>query len=110
MAPTARNGSSAFLRNVVSTRRVATIDGKNSPGDVTLGGKKMYRLMRHMNSEAPAVFADYISEFVVLAVSPSALAISITSHAHRADDKYTQNDGFRTYSIADTVNLPNVML
>jgi prepilin-type N-terminal cleavage/methylation domain-containing protein len=70
--------------------------------------KKLYRLMKKINSAAPLLYADYVNAFTVLTVDTKTLVMTITVQSERPDDKYTPNNGYRTYTQGERVTMRNV--
>jgi hypothetical protein len=71
-------------------------------------GKKLYRLVKKVNSEAPTLYADYVNDFTVLRPDLKTILLTITIQSERADDKYTENNGYRTYTQGERVYMRNV--
>ena len=71
-------------------------------------GTKVYRLMKKTNSAAPTLYADFVTEFNVLRPDLKTMLLTITIQSERADDKYTENNGYRTYSQGERVYMRNV--
>jgi len=71
-------------------------------------GTKLYRLMKRVNSEAPTLYADNVTEFNVVRPDIKTMLLTITLQAERRDDKYTENNGYRTYSQGERVYMRNV--
>jgi hypothetical protein len=70
-------------------------------------GKKLYKLMKRVNSEAASLYADYVNAFNVLKVDSKTLVMTITVQSERPDDKYTENNGYRTYTQGERVSMRN---
>lgn len=70
-------------------------------------GEKLWKLYRRTNSEAPALFADYLSRLSCVVVNPTTIALSVTVHSDGQDELYKTNSGFRTYTLGQTVLLRN---
>jgi len=71
-------------------------------------GRKLYRLYKKTNSEVAALYADFVNEFTVVQVDSKTLVLTITVMAERADDRYTENNGYRTYTQGERVSMRNV--
>lgn len=71
------------------------------------GGVSMYRLMKQINSDPPAIFTDFIVDISFTAVNAANVDISITAHTTRSDDTYNLNSGYRTFTLAERVNVRN---
>lgn len=71
-------------------------------------GKKLYRLMKKVNSSAPTLYADYVNAFNVVTVDARTLVLTITVQSDRPDSKYTENNGYRTYTQGERVLMRNV--
>ena len=71
-------------------------------------GIKLYRLMKKINSAAPTLYADYVNAFTVVPVDAKTVVMTITVQSDRPDDKYTQNNGYRTYTQGERVFMRNV--
>lgn len=74
----------------------------NQPTD-----KKLYRLMKQVNSSAATLYADYVNAFNVIKVDSKTLVMTITVQSDRPDEKYTQNNGYRTYTQGERVSMRN---
>jgi prepilin-type N-terminal cleavage/methylation domain-containing protein len=70
-------------------------------------GTKLYRLMKKVNSAEPTVYADYVNAFNTIQVDTKTLVMTITVQSERPDDKYTPNNGYRTYTQGERVGLRN---
>jgi len=73
-------------------------------------GTKVYRLMRKINNQQPAVYADFVNTFNVVQINAESLALTMTVQAERQDDKYTENNGYRKYTQGERVTMRNVNL
>lgn len=71
-------------------------------------GTKVHRLMKKVNSAAPTLYADYVTAFNVLRPDVKTMVFTITIQSERPDDKYTENNGYRTYSQGERVYMRNV--
>jgi prepilin-type N-terminal cleavage/methylation domain-containing protein len=71
-------------------------------------GIKLYKLMKKINSAAPMLYADYVNAFNAVQVDAKTLVMTITVQSDRPDDKYTQNNGYRTYTQGERVFMRNV--
>lgn len=70
-------------------------------------GKKLYKLMKQINSESATLYADYVNAFNVLKVDSKTFVMTITVQSERPDDKYTENNGYRTYTQGERVSMRN---
>jgi prepilin-type N-terminal cleavage/methylation domain-containing protein len=70
--------------------------------------RNLYKLMKKVNSDAPAIFADYITNLNYNVVDADEIDISITIMAPRKDDAYNANGGFRLISESEKINIRNV--
>ena len=66
------------------------------------------RLMKKRNSAMPGAFADYITSIKYGLVDSANVVIAITAQTPRPDDTYAPNGGFRTFSLAERVNIRNL--
>ncbi len=73
-------------------------------------GQKLYKLMKKRNSQASAVFADFITDVNFVLIDATTIAVTITAQASRKDDSYSANGGFRTFSLGERVNLRYLQL
>lgn len=71
-------------------------------------GKKLYKLMKKVNSGAASLFADYVNSFQAVAVDSKNLVITLTVQSERPDTKYTLNNGYRIYTQGERVMMRNV--
>ena len=73
-------------------------------------GQIPHKLMKKVNSEPGAVFADYIRSMSVTAINSSTLQIALLAQTSLPDDSYSLNNGFRTHLGLERVILRNVAL
>lgn len=73
-------------------------------------GQKLFRLMKKRNSGAADIFADFITEINFVPVDPTTIAVTITAQASRQDEHVSTNNGFRTFSLGERVNLRYLQL
>jgi len=66
------------------------------------------QLMKKVNSNPAAAFADNIRTMIITAINSSTIEISIETMTDRADEEYSYNRGFRTYSMTERINLRNI--
>ncbi len=71
-------------------------------------GKKLYRLMKQTNGGAATLYADYVNSFQAVAVDARNVVLTITVQSDRPDDKYTPNNGYRTYTQGERVMMRNI--
>ena len=69
---------------------------------------QLYKLYKKVNSEAPALFADYVIGIKYNQIDAANMIISISVHSLRKDDSYQPNDGFRTFTLSERINIRNV--
>ena len=65
----------------------------------------VFKLMKQVNSEDPAIYADYITDMSFKQIDAANLLISITTQVPREDFTYANNEGFRTYTLTERVNV-----
>ena len=75
------------------------------PKDVIL-----YKLMKQLNSETPQIHTDFIQDVDFQIVDDRTVEITVTAQVSKKDNTYTENNGFRTWSLAEQVTLRNVTL
>ncbi len=73
-------------------------------------GKKVYRLMKKRNSAAASVFADFINDVNFVVIDPTTIAVTITAQSSRQDESLQTNNGYRTFSLGERVNLRYLQL
>ena len=73
-------------------------------------GVELFNLMRRQNSAAAEVCADFITDIDFLQVDASTMQITVEAQVTKRDDTYSQNEGFRTWSLDEQVTLRNVHL
>ncbi len=69
---------------------------------------QLFKLYKKVNSDAPALFADYIVDIIYNQVDAANMIVSISVHSLLKDDSYQPNDGFRTYRVSERINIRNV--
>jgi prepilin-type N-terminal cleavage/methylation domain-containing protein len=78
--------------------------------DSRRGDIKFYNLMKQVNSNLPTVFADCISGIRYSVVNSSTLAITLQTLTRKPDETHDANNGFRTFSATERVNIRNLSL
>ncbi len=71
-------------------------------------GNKLYKLVKKVNSEASAIFADFVSDINFNQVDSANIVVTINVQAMHADEAYAPNSGFRIYSISERINIRNI--
>jgi hypothetical protein len=71
-------------------------------------GKKLFKLMKQVNSGAPTVYADFITNIGFALVGSTSMSITITAQTSRPDETYNANDGYRTFTVSTLVNMRNL--
>ena len=74
------------------------------------GGVPTKMLMKRMNSAAADVFCDKLSGIRYTVISPAVIDIVVTSSADRTDKSFADNDGVRTLTVAERVQMRNLNL
>ena len=69
---------------------------------------QLFKLYKKVNSDAPALFADYLVGITYNQVDAANMIVSINVHSLLKDDSYQPNDGFRTYRVSERINIRNV--
>jgi len=69
---------------------------------------QLFKLFKKVNGDAPALFADYIVGINYNQVDAANIIVSIEVHSLLKDDSYQPNDGFRTYTVSERINIRNV--
>ena len=70
----------------------------------------LYKLMKRENSGTPAICADFILDIDFAQIDSRMIEISVTAQVSKSDDSFEQNNGFRTWTLAEQVSLRNVNL
>ncbi|HEX2896461.1 MAG TPA: hypothetical protein VHP63_00230 [candidate division Zixibacteria bacterium] len=73
-------------------------------------GQKVYRLMKKRNSAAASVFADFINDVNFVVIDPTSIALTITAQSSHQDESLQTNNGYRTFSLGERVNLRYLQL
>jgi prepilin-type N-terminal cleavage/methylation domain-containing protein len=73
-------------------------------------GQKLYHLMKRRNSLTPEVYTDFIQSIDYQQPDSRTVQITITAQVMRADDTYSENNGFRTWSLQEQVALRNITI
>jgi len=71
-------------------------------------GEKLYKLVKKVNSEAAAVYADFVTEIIYNQIDAANIVVTISVQAMQSDDSYAPNNGFRIYSVSDRIKIRNV--
>lgn len=73
-------------------------------------GEKLYKLMKKRNNQAATIFADFITDVNFVLVDPTTIAVTISAQSAHKDLDFNSNNGFRTFSLGETVNLRYLQL
>jgi len=73
-----------------------------------ISGIKLYKLVKKVNSEAAAIFADYITGINFKQLDAANIVVTLNVQAMRKDDSYKANSGFRIYTLTERINVRNV--
>lgn len=71
-------------------------------------GMQLYYLMKQINSDAPVIYADFITDVSFTLMDPANMLVSMTTQVPRGDDTYQANSGFRKFTISERVNIRNI--
>ncbi len=67
-------------------------------------------LMKKTNGDTAVVYSEGISFVNYTALNPSTVQVTLTVQATRSDEDFNQNDGYRTYTAIERVNIRNANL
>jgi prepilin-type N-terminal cleavage/methylation domain-containing protein len=73
-------------------------------------GHRTYSLMKKVNSNVAAEYADYISGITYTLISPSVIDVVVSVETDRSDEDYVTNDGVRAFSLSERVQIRNLKL
>ena len=68
------------------------------------------KLMKQINSDTASVFAEFINKISYRAISPSVVVVDVQIVSSKPDEKYADNNGFRTIEVEENVTLRNALL
>ncbi|MEW5796185.1 MAG: prepilin-type N-terminal cleavage/methylation domain-containing protein [Candidatus Zixiibacteriota bacterium] len=71
-------------------------------------GRQLYRLVRRVNGASPAVMSDQLVGIDYQIVDSANVNITVTAESVRRDHEYTENDGYKRYSLVERVKIRNV--
>ena len=71
---------------------------------------QIYKLMLKRDAAAVALFADYVQSVMFTPIGTEEMAITMSVQASRADETFTDNDGFRTFSNTERISMRNVSM
>ena len=74
------------------------------------GQRPPRQLMKKVNSQAAAVFANGIDNISYVLIDSENISISVTSRTLNRDQEYDENDGYRTLITSERVKMRNVGL
>ena len=69
---------------------------------------QLFKLYKKVNSDAPALYADYVVGIDYNQVDDANIIVTMGVHSLRKDDSYQPNDGFRIYRASERINIRNV--
>jgi len=82
-----------------------------SEGDLSTTGRiATQMLMKRINSNQGDIFTDGLESVAYTVISPSVIDVVVTATANRPDENYTDNDGIRTLTVAERVQMRNLNL
>ncbi len=73
-------------------------------------GQKLYKLMKQENSNAPETFADFITSIDFVPIGTTEMAVTVQVQTTKDDESFSTNDGFRTFTNTERVNMRNVSM
>lgn len=68
-------------------------------------GRKIYKLMKQTNNLAATIFSDFITSVNFIEINATSMAVTIVAQSSRQDDTYSPDNGYRSYSLGERVNL-----
>jgi len=71
-------------------------------------GMVVYKLMKQVNSAAPVVFADFLTQIIYTPIGSKTIAITLEVQTARKDETLPDNNGFRKFINTERVVLRNV--
>lgn len=71
-------------------------------------GKKLYNLMKKVNSEIPAIYSEFVTGIVFNEIDSANVIITITAQVSKQDETYQPNGGFREFSLAERIHIRNI--
>ncbi len=71
-------------------------------------GTKLYKLVKKVNAAAAFTYADFVTGLTYNQIDAANVVITINVLSMHADDSYTTNNGYRTYSISERIKVRNV--
>jgi prepilin-type N-terminal cleavage/methylation domain-containing protein len=78
--------------------------------DEAPSGLEPRKLMKKVNSDAPAVLADFIRLVRYNVIDSATVQIALVTQASQPDEDFTSNCGYRLYVATERVNLRNIAL
>lgn len=82
-----------------------------SEGDLgTTGRIATQMLMKRINSNPADIFSDRLNKVTYTVISASVIDVVVTATANRSDENYVDNDGIRTLTVAERVQMRNLNL
>ena len=72
------------------------------------GAHQLYRLMKKMNSEPAVPMSDHLSALNFTEVDSANIQVDVTAESIRRDHEYTNNDGYKSYSLTELIKIRNV--
>ena len=78
--------------------------------DEAPSGLEPRKLMKKVNSDAPAIMADFIRAVRYNVIDSGTIQIALVTQASQPHEDYTSNYGYRLYVATERVNLRNIVL
>ena len=72
------------------------------------GAHQLYQLMKQMNSESAVPMSDHLSALVFTEIDSANIQVDVTAESTRRDHTYTNNDGYKSYSLTELIKIRNV--
>jgi hypothetical protein len=73
-------------------------------------GTKVCYLMKKRNSQQPGIFADYINDMNFVPIDSVSMAVTVKAQSARPDEKFAENNGYRTHELGARVYMRNLDL
>jgi len=73
-------------------------------------GMQIYKLMVQPDGDSASIFADFVQSIMFTPIGTEEMAVTMNVQASRADETFTDNNGFRTFSNTERVSMRNVSM
>lgn len=71
-------------------------------------GRHLYKLMKKTNAAPAEIFSDFLTELSFTVMDSANVIVALGSQTEHQDFRLKQDNGYRTYSVSERINIRNL--